>query len=305
MSKFNFLADYLKNNKNDELVLSFEEIEKINGEKLCATAYHNKAYWYCSQTHTLANMIDGCGYDISADLKNKRLLLTKKADGIIQKNNKNADKKNSKRPSSKRKANLVDVPRPNTEEVRHWLEVWDSLEDYTIQEEAINELFMGKYNSNNDIKNIIVKCSILNDFYSTNIYKVYPVASHILSLNIDDKLNRGDLSVVQEIATNKISDKDKNFYSFASKYCSHHNPDAYPIYDYYVDRMLRHFRDADGFYKFDNDDLKDYVKFKNILLKFREYYCLQEFTIKELDKYLWQVGKKYYPKKYKTKTKQK
>lgn len=29
-----------------------------------------------------------------------------------------------------------------------------------------------------------------------------------------------------------------NFYSFASKYCSHHNPLDYPIYDIYVDEVL-------------------------------------------------------------------
>ena len=32
----------------------------------------------------------------------------------------------------------------------------------------------------------------------------------------------------------------------------------------------------------------------NILLKFREYYGLQEFSLKELDKYLWQFGKFYF-----------
>ena len=32
-----------------------------------------------------------------------------------------------------------------------------------------------------------------------------------------------------------INGKKKNLYSFASKYCSHHNPEAYPIYDSYVD----------------------------------------------------------------------
>ena len=62
--------------------------------------------------------------------------------------------------------------------------------------------------------------------------------------------------------------------------------------------MLRHFRNIDRFFCFDNDDLKDYKKFKNILLEFRKFYKLDKYTLKELDKYLWQVGKKYYPKKY-------
>ena len=134
----------------------------------------------------------------------------------------------------------VSVPKPTNNEVDYWLKEWDSLPDYTVQEEAINELFQGYYNSNKSLKNIIIKCSVLNDFYSTNIFKVYPVACHILDLDIDERLKKGDISLVNEIANNKIANKEKNFYSFASKYCSHHNQDEYPIYDSYVDQMLRH-----------------------------------------------------------------
>ena len=165
--------------------------------------------------------------------------------------------------------NKANIPTPTSDEVNNWLKKWDSSPDYTTQEEAINDLFQSHYNSNKSLKNIIIKCSVLNDFYSTNIFKVYPVARHILELDIDDRLKNGDISLVNEIANNKISGKEKNFYSFASKYCSHHNQEEYPIYDYYVDQMLRHFRNVDVFFDFDNDDLKNYEKFKNILLKFR------------------------------------
>ena len=192
----------------------------------------------------------------------------------------------------------VSIPKPTNEEVDYWLKAWDSLPDYTVQEEAINEPFQGQYNSNKSLKNIIIKCSVLNDFYSTNIFKVYPVACHILELDIDKRLKQGDISLVNEIANNKIANKEKNFYSFASKYCSHHNQEEYPIYDSYVDQMLRHFRNVDRFVDFDNEDLKDYKKFKNILLDFRKFYKLDKYSLKELDKYLWQAGKKYYPKKY-------
>lgn len=194
--------------------------------------------------------------------------------------------------------NKVNIPTPTSDEVNNWLKKWDSSPEYTTQEEAINELFHSHYNSNKSLKNIIIKCSVLNDFYSTNIFKVYPVACHILELDIDDRLKNGDISLVNEIANNKISGKEKNFYSFASKYCSHHNQEEYPIYDYYVDQMLRHFRNVDVFFDFDNADLKNYEKFKNILLKFREFYKLEKFSLKDLDRYLWQVGKEYYPKKY-------
>ncbi len=49
--------------------------------------------------------------------------------------------------------------------------------------------------------------------------------------------------------------------------------------------MLRHFRNANGFTNFYNDDLKDYKKFKDILLEFKKFYKLDEYSLKELDKY--------------------
>ena len=58
------------------------------------------------------------------------------------------------------------------------------------------------------------------------------------------------------------------------------------------------FRDTDNFYEFGNEKLKDYVSFKNILIEFRRYYSLEQFNLKEIDKYLWQLGKEKFPKNY-------
>ena len=54
----------------------------------------------------------------------------------------------------------------------------------------------------------------------------------------------------------------------------------------------------DKFYDFSKQDLKSFVKYKNILLQFRKYYGLESFDLKQIDKYLWQAGKKYFPNKY-------
>lgn len=79
---------------------------------------------------------------------------------------------------------------------------------------------------------VLIKVCSLNDFYSTNLYSPFRVAKHIVSLNIDDRLNNNDLDLVNDIAKVKINDdKMINFYSFATKYCSHHKPIKYPIYD--------------------------------------------------------------------------
>ena len=40
-------------------------------------------------------------------------------------------------------------------------------------------------------------------------------------------------------------------------------PDIFPIYDSYVDKILKYFRQKDKFSAFKNDDLKIYHKFNN------------------------------------------
>ena len=190
------------------------------------------------------------------------------------------------------------LPKPSVEQVKYWLSKWDELEDYVAQEGAIDKLFLGEFNSNDNLQNILIKCSVLNDFYSTNIFKIYPVAKHILSLNVDKRLEANDVTLVDDIAKVTIGDSEKNFYSFASKYCSHHKPLEYPIYDSYVEKVLLHFNKVYHFYTFNKVDLKNYSKFKTILIKFREFFNLVEFNLKDLDKYLWQFGKYYFPKTY-------
>ena len=190
------------------------------------------------------------------------------------------------------------VPRPSKEQVEFYLAKWDELENYHLQEEALDKLFFRLCPKNTDITDILLKVSTLNDFYSTNIYSVYPVAKHILSLGIDARLKAGDVTLVNDIKQIMINGKKWNFYSFASKYCSHHNPLDYPIYDSYVDTTLRFFRKRDGFSLFADSDLKDYVYFKGTLIDFRMFYGLQEYNLKQIDKYLWLFGKEYFPKDY-------
>lgn len=190
------------------------------------------------------------------------------------------------------------VPKPSPAQVKHYLDLWDSLENYHLQEDALDRLFFKLAPGNEDVTDILLKASTLNDFYSTNIFSIFPVAKHIQSLHIDERLKAGDTTLVGDIQHLTINGVEKNFYSFATKYCSHHNPLEYPIYDSYVDRVLRHYRDQDGFAEFKNEELKDYARFKELLIQFREFYGLQEYDLKQIDKYIWQLGKDYFPKNY-------
>ncbi len=206
--------------------------------------------------------------------------------------------KTANRAYTRKKKMDVDVPYPSIEQVEFYLTKWDGLENYHLQEDALKKLFTELCPKNIDVIDVLLKASTLNDFYSTNIFSIYPVAKHICYLDIDLRLKAGDVTLVRDIQYVTISDTLKNFYSFASKYCSHHNPLDYPIYDSYVDEVLCYFRNRDNFSDFQDGDLKDYVKFKGILIDFRAFYGLDKYNLKQIDQYVWQLGKDYFPKNY-------
>ena len=181
---------------------------------------------------------------------------------------------------------------------KKYLQKWDSLDNYVLQESSLDKLFLKTYPNNTDINDILIKASSLNDFYSTNIFSIFSVAKHILELNIDERLKAGDETLVNDIAKIIINNKNKNFYSFASKYCSHHYPTEYPIYDNNVEKVLLYFKKRDKFDDFTKEDLKNYKTFKKILITFKNFYKIDEYDLKEIDKYIWQLGKEYFPKKY-------
>ena len=188
---------------------------------------------------------------------------------------------------------------PSTKEVAAYLSQWDSLDNYVFQESSLRKLFTQTYPFNIEMDDVLIKVCSLNDFYSTNIFSPFNVARHIVELEIDQRLSERDFTLVNEIALVKVdAAKTINFYSFATKYCSHHSPEDYPIYDSFVEKMLMYFKRKDKFHKFKKNDLKNYPVYRDVLKQFSDFYRLGNFTLKQLDKYLWQAGKHYFPKQY-------
>lgn len=190
---------------------------------------------------------------------------------------------------------LSHIPRPSCGEVDRYLHRWNTTADLFQPEIVLKKLFTETCPKNNSIDDIILKTAALNTVYNTYIYSVYPVAQHILSLDIDERLAAGDETLVNELMRVFYTDGGKvDHYSFATKYCSFHNPDVFPIYDSYVGKILQHYRNQDGFSVFKNIELKSYPNFKRILADFRRHFGLEKYTTKQLDQYLWQFGKEYF-----------
>ena len=85
-------------------------------------------------------------------------------------------------------ANKIIISTPSIDEVEKYLKKWDSLDNYVLQENSLNKLFYELVPNNKCMEDILIKASTLNDFYSTNIFSIFPVAKHILKLDIDERL---------------------------------------------------------------------------------------------------------------------
>lgn len=291
-SRYDTIGLWLKNQRPETVRVTITELETAVGVTL--PPYVHKYAWANDRTQVLARSYMGVGYLVSQPEKDKEILQfrydPKRSTELLAGTKARAH-------HSRRKDARPDVPRPCIEEVEKYLKKWNEQENYLLQEQALDKLFFSVYPNNADIKDILIKVSCLNDFYSTNIYNVFAVAKHIQALNIDEMLKSGEGSLVEQIALVNMGSKTLNFYSFATKYCSHHQPTKYAIWDSYVDEVLRYFRDVDSFCAFGREDLRTYTVFEGVLHRFAAFYGLEMYTLKDLDRYLWQLGKDKFPQK--------
>lgn len=205
--------------------------------------------------------------------------------------------------------------KPSLQEAEKYFRVWNSLPNYKAHEEALSFLFREEdspFVKNDNLKSIIIKASALNDFYSTNIYRIYDIANKIVSIeDFDSRLQEGELDLVDDFRKicykyykqvekdNRIDVKKEvkciDHYSFATKYCSHHQPEKFPIFDSYVEKVLLGLRSMyPDIFNFKNNDLRTYKKYAQILDTLKNHFGLMSLSYKSLDRYLWQLGKRYY-----------
>jgi molybdopterin-biosynthesis enzyme MoeA-like protein len=187
---------------------------------------------------------------------------------------------------------------PNEELVRAACKAFD--EDCRDAEEALAELF-GHYRNNSALHHVLPKVVTLNALYSTQIPvysktipNVFDVAGHICRNggDIDSALLAGSPEIVDRIAEITVSGKkSRNYFSFATKYCSWHNPLCYPIYDSRVYEYLRLLRKSGDFTTdFDIEGHWKYPAFRDLMGHFREHYHLGSLSFKDIDKFLWSCG---------------
>ena len=194
---------------------------------------------------------------------------------------------------------------PTAAQIEECILFWRKNPKYQDQKQSLDRLFLKLCPRHDAVADVLSKVCVLNTIFGTNVYHPYEVAKHIASLRVRQRIEDGDLTVVNEIALVPVDEKTVNFYSFASKYCHRYNPEKFPIYDSFVEKMLMHFRKSgkkDGFAQFKRGELKQYPRFVKILGDFRAHYGLKRFTFRQIDHYFWHVGRKAFAN-YQTKKK--
>jgi|HubBroStandDraft_1064217.scaffolds.fasta_scaffold68390_3 hypothetical protein len=196
---------------------------------------------------------------------------------------------------------------PTSDNVKRACKEFDAWKDNP--DPALTELFE-RYPSNSaaDARQVLIKVVALNALYSTQIPvygdrvpTVYEVARHIVEIDIDPKLAFGSVDLVHKIAYTTIKGKSHFNYSFATKYCSWHRHNSYPIWDSRVDLYLwtlrnREIGKTEGFRGFKRKELWQYPTFKEVIDEFRVHFQLTEFDYKEIDKFLYFEGTKLFQK---------
>jgi hypothetical protein len=180
------------------------------------------------------------------------------------------------------------LPNPSAESVRTECDAFDREASTRLAEDALRQL-RECFPENVDSAHVILKVIALNRLYSARVLDkhIEMVACGIAERRIDPLLVEGSPKAVELIIG---CCSKRRYYSFATKFCSWHNPEAYVIYDGNVNEALWRYKTRDKFSRFRRDDLYDYEQLASVIGAFEEHYGLQSFRSKEIDKFLWRIG---------------
>jgi hypothetical protein len=150
---------------------------------------------------------------------------------------------------------------------------------------------------NIDYKQVLIKVVLLNTLYKTAIFDVYKITEHIINQEIDTKIRRGDLGVIETIRRGHGIGNNMDLYSFATKYVHWHNTKQYPIFDNLVDKLLPEIEDRYMLRELYNGADRNYPSLKAAIDEIVSLTGLQEFKYKKIDQALWVYAKYKYKSK--------
>lgn len=182
---------------------------------------------------------------------------------------------------------------PNEDVVKHFANAFDI--SYYKCENELKDLFSSDHALTEE--RISLRVVRLNALYHIHLWDIH-IADIVEFLKqgecikFENRILGGDLDAVKELAERD----NRNCFVFATKYCSFANPEIYPIYDSLVASVLMYFHKMNPLVngKLDFEEIRqncDYRSFKSIVDEFKMQYGLERCSYKEIDQFLWLVGK--------------
>jgi hypothetical protein len=165
---------------------------------------------------------------------------------------------------------------------------------------------LNDYPEHDIFENVLIKILLINSFYnaglnttvSTSTISLVDMANHIVHLeraeeeSLTNLINDGNYRAVNLIGGLQ---KYNNAYCFASKYCSFHNMEKYPIMDSnargFVYYFLKELNGRDLFNQYTQKDLYEYEKYADVVTFIKEDVLRDKVSYKQLDVFMWAFGK--------------
>jgi hypothetical protein len=174
------------------------------------------------------------------------------------------------------------------------MQEFENDEETMFEYEAVRKTFMN-YPENINKLGVLLKFTVLNGLYRTNIFDKKKIVDHIYRLAIEENLD-AIIKTGNPEAINKIRlghgipdiNREHNFYSFATKYCHFSNPKCYPIYDQYVEKAIMKLREGNYIQFHNQNDLHNPRIFREIFDQIMQEFELNEYQ--KADRALWIYG---------------
>lgn len=166
--------------------------------------------------------------------------------------------------------------------------------------DAVVETAFRTWSDHGDLAQVKAKIGVLNALWEAGVQDVSGWAGHIVEVNgrtpdLAERLARGDLTVVADIATFRTSRQKKPCHQWvaASKYCHFAAPQHYPIWDsaarnamWCLNGMQKRCPKKVGNLQMANQDFGDYAGWKKAVDRVGAL-CDSRHSYKQLDQYLW------------------
>lgn len=182
---------------------------------------------------------------------------------------------------------MLPVPASSIDDEIH---AFDTEPSTALAEASISAL-IAAFRQNHAMNHVLLKVVAINRLYRARVLDMdmENLARHVVEIDsLDTLIASGAPEAVPLICD--CTTVQRKYYSFATKFCSWHNQSAYSIWDGNVDVALWAYKQQDSFADFKRGSLRNYNAFLRTAKAFRSYYGLENYSLKSIDKFLWQVG---------------